>query len=138
VRLTVYFDGQFWVGVFEEEDAGGLLVARHVFGAEPSDIRILDLVQRGMPALRRGAAGLSEAEGRALERARVNPKRLAREAAAAMSHRGVSTRSQEALKKQQEERKTEAQARSREDREREREMKRELARRKALKKHRGH
>lgn len=33
--FTVYFDGQFWVGVVERIDEGGLSVARVVLGAEP-------------------------------------------------------------------------------------------------------
>ena len=35
--LTVYHDGQFWVGVVEHVENGMLSVARLVFGAEPSN-----------------------------------------------------------------------------------------------------
>jgi hypothetical protein len=138
VCLTVYFDGQFWVGVFEEDSREGFLVGRHLFGAEPPDIMILELVQRSMPALSADRRRLSGPDARARERTRGNPKWLAREASAALAARGASTRSQEALKMRQEERKTEARVESREQRERDRERKRNLARAKALKKHRGH
>ena len=38
--LTVYHDGQFWVGMVEHVERGGLSVARVVFGAEPSNEEI--------------------------------------------------------------------------------------------------
>lgn len=34
--LTVYHDGQFWVGVFERVEEGRLSARRVVFGTEPS------------------------------------------------------------------------------------------------------
>ena len=39
--LTVYHDGQFWVGLAEHVEDGRYGVARIVFGAEPSDEEIL-------------------------------------------------------------------------------------------------
>lgn len=40
--FTVYFDGQFWVGIVERIDEGGLSAARVVFGAEINpDVRIV-------------------------------------------------------------------------------------------------
>ena len=42
--LTVYHDGQFWVGLAEHVEVGRYGVARIVFGAEPSDEEILRFV----------------------------------------------------------------------------------------------
>ena len=42
--LTVYHDGQFWVGLAEHVEDGGYGAARIVFGAEPSDEEILRFV----------------------------------------------------------------------------------------------
>lgn len=42
--LTVYHDGQFWVGLAEYVEDGRYGVARIVFGAEPSDEEILRFV----------------------------------------------------------------------------------------------
>lgn len=42
--LTVYHDGQFWVGLTEHVEDGGYDAARIVFGAEPSDEEILRFV----------------------------------------------------------------------------------------------
>jgi hypothetical protein len=138
VCLTVFFDGQFWVGIFEEKRGGALTVSRHVFGAEPSDIQILDLVQQTAHGSMNRVEGMSGAEPAANRAAHVNPKRLAREAARAIAQRGISTRSQEAIQRQREEMKSEARTVSREQREAEREHQREIARLKALKRHQGH
>ena len=42
--LTVYHDGQFWVGLAEHAEGGRYGAARIVFGAEPSDEEILRFV----------------------------------------------------------------------------------------------
>ena len=42
--LTVYHDGQFWVGLAEHVEGGRYGVARIVFGAEPSNEEILRFV----------------------------------------------------------------------------------------------
>jgi hypothetical protein len=138
VRLTVYYDGQFWVGIFEEPAEDTLVVARHVFGSEPSGREILALVLRALPGLITRTEMHETRSAREDETRRVSPKRLAREAARAVSQRGVSTRSQDAFKRQIEQGKSEARKAGREERESERERRREIARSKALKRHRGH
>jgi hypothetical protein len=133
VRLIVYFDGQFWCGVFEEDTAAGLCAFRHVFGAEPRDTEVL-AVARG---LRIDALPLATAEGGSVPRP-ANPKRRAREAARAVRETGIGTRSQQALKRARE---TEAELRRKSaqgERERRREDLRALKRARALKRHQGH
>jgi hypothetical protein len=40
MKLTIYHDGQYWVGVVEEQDQGKLKAARYIFGTEPKDEEI--------------------------------------------------------------------------------------------------
>ena len=136
--LTVYFDGQFWVGVFEEQREGRLVVARHVFGPEPSCQEILLLVQQVLPHLldRNGPIETAPAPGGGPRGA--NPKRLAREAARALGARGISTRSQDAIRRQLDQGKAETRKSDREDRDQDRARRREIAKSKARKRHRGH
>ena len=42
--LTVYHDGQFWVGLAERVEDGRYGVARIFFGVEPSDEEILQFI----------------------------------------------------------------------------------------------
>lgn len=136
MKLTVYFEGEFWVGVTEHETDGKVKASRHVFGSEPYDAEVMEFVQfRMLPLLAQTSVGVSvDAVAR---RGRVNPKRLAREAAREMERKGIRSAAQEALKLDLEHRKKTRQIVSREQREAEKERKREIAIQKAKAKHRG-
>lgn len=131
--LTVYHDGQFWVGLAEHVEGGRYGVARIVFGAEPSDEEILRLV-----ASEREKLSFFGGEPTEASKPAKNPKRRAREAAKALKQPAMSTKAQQALASQREAMKREsARARSRrrageaEARFEQRTLKREQ-------KHRGH
>jgi hypothetical protein len=51
MKLSVFHDGRFWVGVVEEQDDTGLKAARQIFGSEPKDTEILEFVNHRMMAL---------------------------------------------------------------------------------------
>jgi hypothetical protein len=135
MRLTVFFDGQFWIGIFEWESGGFARAQRHVFGAEPGDKEILELVKDWVPPSVGDAGNAGEP---VLPPAKANPKRLAREAARLLAQRGGSTKAQEALQRELEQRKSEVRRIGRAERDAEEERKRAIARRKAREKHRGH
>lgn len=44
MKLTIYYDGQFWIGVVEVVDNGKLRAFRHLFGKEPRDSEVLEFV----------------------------------------------------------------------------------------------
>lgn len=100
--LTVYHDGQFWVGIVEHVEDGTLSAARIVFGAEPSNEEVLQFVIHKWQSLR--FCGSVEEEGPKLSK---NPKRRMREAARELSRRPCSTKSQQALADAREARKDE-------------------------------
>ena len=95
--LTVYHDGQFWVGLAEHVEGGRYGVARIVFGAEPSNEEILRFVTSKWAKLPFFGGKPAEASKPA-----KNPKRRAREAAKALKQPAVSTKAQQALAAQQE------------------------------------
>ena len=67
-----------------------------------------------------------------------NPKRMQRDAKKQMAEKGIGTKSQQALKLQQEQNKQERKARSREKREAEEKRLFELKQQKKKEKHKGH
>ena len=77
--LTVYRDGQFWVGLAEHVEGGRYGAARIVFGAEPSDEEIQKFVASKWEKL----SFFGDDPAKANEPAK-NPKRRAREAAKAL------------------------------------------------------
>ena len=131
--LTVYHDGQFWVGLAERVEDGTYSVARIVFGAEPSDEEILQFITSKWAKL----AFFGDEPAEASEPAR-NPKRRAREASRAIKQPAMGTKAQQALASQREAMKREsAHARSR-HRADEAEARFEQRKLKRKQKHRGH
>ena len=43
-EFTLYFDGQFWVGVIERHEADRVRAVRIVFGAQPSDAELYEFL----------------------------------------------------------------------------------------------
>jgi len=131
--LTVYHDGQFWVGLAEHVEDGRYGVARIVFGAEPSDEEIQKFVTSKWEKLSFFGGKPAEASKPA-----KNPKRRAREAAKALKQPAMSTKVQQALAARREAMKREsAQARS-QRRADEAEARFEQRKLKRKQKHRGH
>ncbi len=133
--LTIYFDGQFWVGLIECVDDSRLRVARHIFGAEPGDIAVLAFVQYQLLEVAARATVGVEIERRVT--VIRHPKRAAREAAKIMRQPIVSTKAQAALKLQHEQNKDEHHKRTKAEHAAAKARRRELKREKARQRHRG-
>ncbi len=133
ITLTVFFDGQFWVGIFERTDSGKLTVSRVVFGAEPKDQQIHEFVLHDYMKLRFSPP----VEGVIVQTIASNPKRRQRQIARS-NEKGIGTKSQQAMKLAQEACKTARKERTKEQREVEEQRKHELHVEKKKAKHRGH
>ncbi len=131
-KLTVFFEEPFWVGVFERVCDGKLSVSRVVFGAEPKDFEVYELVLARYLHL-----DFSPAVDAELKAPPQNPKRLQREARKQTQATGIGTKSQQALKLQQEQGKLRRKEASRELREAEEQRKFALKQQKKREKHRG-
>jgi len=132
-KLTVYFEEPFWVGVFERIESGKLSVAKVTFGAEPKDYEIQEYIQRYYFSLK-----FSPAVETVVKETKRNPKRIQREAKKQMKETGIGTKSQQALKLQQEQNKQERKVRSREKKEADELRMFELKQQKKREKHKGH
>ena len=132
--LTVYYDGQFWVGVFERTERGKLSACRVVFGAEPSNEEIQELICKGWNQLQFTEAIACVAD---VPTVAANPKRRQREAARELAQRGPSTKAQLALAEAREALAQERKADAREHREQLKQQRFEQRREKRKQKHRG-
>ena len=101
-KLTVYFEESFWIGVFERIEDGKLSVAKVVFGAEPKDYEVQEYIRKHYSSLK-----FSPAVDTVVKDMKRNPKRMQREAKKQMQETVVGTKSQQALKLQQEQNKQE-------------------------------
>lgn len=131
--MTVLFEDPFWIGLFELADREGLRVCKVTFGAEPSEREIMEFIDRNGHRLRYSQAVDTSTT---LEN-RKNPKRQLREARRQTIPQGIGTKSQQALRQQQEQNKTVRLQRSKAEREAEQQRRFELRQAKKKEKHRG-
>ena len=132
-KLTVFFEDPFWVGIFEHIEDGKLSVAKVTFGAEPKDYEVLEYIQKFYYRLQ-----FSPAVETVVKEAKRNPKRMQRDAKKQMQENGIGTKSQQALKMQQEQNKQERKLRCREQKEADERRTFELKQQKKREKHKGH
>lgn len=111
-KLTVYFEAPFWIGVFERFENGKLSVCKVTFGAEPKDYEVQEFILKKFYVLR-FSLGMSTV----VKDSKKNPKRIKRDAKKQMLETGIGTKSQQALKLQQEQNKQEHKMKSREQKE---------------------
>ena len=117
IKLTIYFEEPFWVGIFERSIDEKFSVCKVVFGAEPKDNEIFGLVLNRYSKLKYSPEILYE---KAFKE-KVNPKRVQRDVKKQLNNKGVSTKSQQALKLQQEQNKTIRKIKTKEQKELEKE-----------------
>lgn len=132
-KLTVYFEDPFWAGVFERIDEGMLSVAKITFGTEPKDYEVQEFISKYYYGLH-----FSPAVETVVKETKKNPKRLQRDAKKQMQEVGIGTKSQQALKLQQEQNKQERKEKGRKKKEAEEQRMFELKQRKKREKHKGH
>lgn len=129
----VYFEDPFWIGVVERVTDGRLSAARVIFGPEPGDYEVKEYILKYYYRLR-----FSPSVKSTVKKTPQNPKRALREARNQTDRTGIGTKSQQALKLQQELVKTERKVRNREQIEAEKERKFLLKQQKRKAKKRGH
>ena len=132
-RLTVYFEESFWVVIFEHIEDGKLSVAKVTFGAEPKDYEVQEYVQKYYFGLK-----FSPVVETVVKDIKRNPKRMQRAAKKQILETGIGTKSQQALKLQQEQNKQERKEKKRKKKEAEEQRMFELKQRKKREKHKGH
>ena len=120
--FTVFFEGPFWVGVYERFTDAGLEACKVTFGSEPKDYEVYAFMLRNW-GLRAGSR---------------NPKRMQRQIQKQLQDTGVGTKAQQALALQREQQKQERRLVSRAERDAEKARRFDLRQQKKREKHRGH
>lgn len=131
--LTVFFEKPFWVGIFEKIENKKISVCKVTFGAEPKDYEIYDFILTHYCNLQ-----YSLAIDAIMKETKKNPKRMQREVKKQLKEIGIGTKSQQALKQQQELTKTERKLKRRQQKVAKAEQLFEQKQQKKKEKHRGH
>ena len=132
IKLTVYFEEPFWVGVFEKIEDGKLSASKVTFGAEPKDYEVYAFILKHFYDLQ-----FSPAVATVVKEAKKNPKRMQRDIKKSLEKNVIGTKSQQALKLQHEQSKLERKVRTREQKREEAERRFEMKQRQKKEKHRG-
>lgn len=136
VKLTVFFDNPFWIGIFEIQEKEQYKVCKVTFGAEPKDGEIYEFILKNYYKI--NFKKIQVNEDNHVKKGKINPKRMQREIRKVTEHKGIGTKAQIAIKKQHEEIKIESKKRSREDKEAEQKRIFEIRKNKRKEKHKGH
>ncbi|MDE7425139.1 MAG: YjdF family protein [Lachnospiraceae bacterium] len=131
-KLTVFFEKPFWIGVFERIEDEKLSVAKITFGAEPKDYEVYDFILKHYFQL-----SFSPALETVIRKEKRNPKRIQRNIKKQLQEFGIGTKSQQALKLQQEQCKLKRKKKNRMQKEADSERRFELKQQKKRDKHRG-
>ncbi len=132
ITLTVFFDGRFYVGVFERKENSKLSVCKVVFGAEPKDTEVSEYILRRYNDLKFGKPLDVERKISA-----DNPKRRLKNVKKQMKTAAIGTKSQQALSARREEIKKDKQQKNKLQREEEKRRMYALRKEKQKEKHRG-
>ena len=133
VKLTVYFENPFWIGIFERSIDEKLSVCKVIFGAEPKDNEVLEIVLNRYSELKYSP----EIQYEKVFKEKVSPKRVQRDAKKQLNNKGVGTKSWKALKLQQEQNKTIRKMKTKKQKELEKEKLYSLKQQKKREKHKG-
>lgn len=133
VKLKVFFDEPFWVGVCEKITDDKLSVCKITFGAEPKDYEVQEFILRNWYKLRFSQA--VDCDGK--EAVKINPKRVQRNIKKQVQNIEIGTKSQNALKLQHDENKLQRKIHTKEERMLEKKKQFELKQQKKKEKHRG-
>lgn len=133
IKLTVMFEKQWWVGIFEKIDITGYSVAREVFGSEPTDPEVYQFVIKNIDGLK-----FSRPTEENYEIKKINPKRMLREAKKEQSKLSVMTKAYDVLRIEMEKNKKQKKVVSAREKELQKQIKYELKQSKRKEKHRGH
>lgn len=132
IQIKIFFENPFWIGICERVTDQQLSVCKITFGAEPNEPAVLNFILENWYQLK-----FSPSINTVVKEKKRNPKRIQRLVYKQMNTIGVGTKSQQALKLQQEAHKTERRTRSRLQKEEEKERLFALKQQKRKKKHRG-
>ena len=132
IGLTVYFEDGFWHGLFEQVYRETYQVCRVTFGQEPKDDEILEFIQTQFTQLSFSPAAIVKQHVKI-----KNPKRLQRAVKKQVKQK-VSSKSQELLQLQYEERKKHSKQQSSLQKKLLKQEKFERKQQKRKEKHKGH
>lgn len=133
-KLTIFYDKQFWVGMYERTCDGKYSVARIVFGAEPKEYDVYAYMMQNFCKLRFSPAEKTTS----CTQTNINPKRMQRQIKKQLQNNGTGTKSMQAVKLMQEQNKQNRKVHNKLKKEERKQLQFDLRVEKKKQKHKGH
>ncbi|HDG3403826.1 TPA: DUF2992 family protein [Staphylococcus aureus] len=99
MKLTIFHDGQFFVGLIEYKQQQKSFFVKYVFGTEPDSKTIFKFINQRLLKLIDNSKASTKTKK---SKNKINPKKLQRKVAKEQKKHPITTQSQQALKKEQE------------------------------------
>lgn len=135
MELSIFHDGQFFIGLVEYKVGRKSKFVKYTFGTEPDDEQVICFIEKYLLAM---IENTKKSVITKEKKRKVNPKRLQRQVAKEQKSPKDFTKAQIAIKEEQELNKKLSKKRSKANREWIKERKRQIKKNKAKEKHKGH
>ena len=135
MKLSIFHDGQFFIGLVEFNNNNSVQFSKNVFGPEPNDEDVLKFIKEDLESLIDNTHTRISVQKKVKK---VNPKRLQREVAKEQKKHKFTTMAQEDIKKEQELKKKSRKKLKKRHKEQLKAYKRSIKRQKSKEKHKGH
>ncbi|WP_436861069.1 YjdF family protein [Staphylococcus caeli] len=135
MQLSIFHDGQFFIGIVEFKVGNKSKFVKYTFGTEPDDGVVWLFIENDLLEL---ITNTKTSVRTKHQKRKINPKRLQRQVAKEQKVPKDLTKAQEALKKEQALKKKQSKQKSKLQKEVFNERKRRIKRQKAKAKHKGH
>lgn len=134
IKLTVFFENPFWIGVFEKVENDNIRTCKVTFGSEPKDYEIYEFLLVNYSKLKFSRPmGIEHKKSK-----KINPKRMQRLVKKALQDTGIGTKAQQAMKLEHEANKVSRKKKSKEEKELQKKIAYDKRQQKKKKKKRGH
>lgn len=135
MKLTIFHDGQFFVGLIEYKQQQKSFFVKYVFGTEPDSETIFKFINQRLLKLIDNSKVSTKTK---TSKNKINPKKLQRKVAKEQKKHPITTQSQQVLKKEQELKRKLSKKKNKLQKEADKKRKRKIKVIKAKEKHKGH
>lgn len=132
--MSIFHDGQFFIGLVEYREEGMVRFVKYTFGTEPNSAEVFNFIYSQLDTLINQTKVSIEKK----KPKQVNPKRLQRQVAKEQKQPKTSTYAQQAIKKEQEIKKAQSKKRNKLKKDQTKARKRHLKVQKKKQKKKGH
>ena len=137
IKLTVLFENPFWIGVFEKNFDGNYSTCKYVFGSEPKENEIYEMILNEYYRLNFSRPTQDMTTSSDIKK-KINPKRMQRMIKKEVKDFGVGTKAQRAISDERELNKLQRKITSKERKEEIKKLQYEKKQQKKKQKKKGH